>query len=166
MVKLTNNKVKRYKNRSKIRHKPSWMQFICLNLNRRCIVLRHFCFFPKPPEAISEQKEAEDENKPKDGMRLTAYINGSERIVGNMDDDARNNASRAPVEPANKDSKQHGCDKLCPKPVKRSENKGRDENGNPRTASHLQQTTKNKAAKTNLFYNGAHDTTIKCSCDS
>ena len=123
-------------------------------------------FFPKPPKAISEQKEADDKNKPKDDMGLTDQIYGSKRIVDNMDNDAWDNTSRAPVEPANKDSEQHGRDKNRPKPVKRSENKGRDENGNPRMASHLQQTTKNKAAKTNLFYNGAHDTTIKCSCNS
>ncbi len=73
---------------------------------------------PKPPKTISEQKEADDENKPKDGMGLTAQIYGSERIVDHMDDDARNNASRAPVEPADKDSKQHSRDKMRPKSVK------------------------------------------------
>ena len=121
---------------------------------------------PKPPKAISEQKEADDENKPKDGMGLTAQIYGSERIVDHMDDDARNNASRAPVEPADKNSKQHGRDKMRPKPMKRSEDKGRDENGYPRTASCLQQTTKNKAAKTNLFCYWGKNAGIKYSSNS
>ena len=107
MVKLSNNGFKHYKNRSK---KNDWksLVFAFLNAYRS----------PKPPKAINEQKEADDKNKPKDGMGLTAYIYGSKRIVGDMDDDARNNASRAPVKPADKDSKQQGCNKLCPKPVK------------------------------------------------
>ena len=74
--------------------------------------------FPKPPKAISEQKEANDKNKPKDGMGLTTQVYGCEGIVGDMDDNARDNASRAPVEPADKDSKQYGRDKRRPKPMK------------------------------------------------
>ena len=49
---------------------------------------------PKPPKAISEQKEANDKNKPKDGMGLTTQVYGCEGIVGDMDDNARDNASR------------------------------------------------------------------------
>lgn len=103
------------------------MIFVFLNAHR----------FPKPPKAISEQQKADDENKPKDGIGLAAQIYGSKGIVDDMDDDARNDASRAPIEPADKDSKQQSRDKIRPKPVKQSENKGRDENGYPRTTSCL-----------------------------
>ena len=99
-------------------------------------------------------------------MGLTAQIYGSERIVGDMDDDARDDATRAPVKPADKDSEQRGGDKMRPKPVKRSEDKGRNENGYPRTASCLQQTTKNKAAKTNLFCYWGKNASIKYSSNS
>ena len=99
-------------------------------------------------------------------MGLTAQIYGSKGIVDDMDDDARNNASRAPVEPADKDSKQQGRDKLRPKPMKRSEDKRRDENGYPWTASCLQQTTKNKAAKTNLFSYWSKNAGIEYSSNS
>ena len=68
-----------------------------------------------------------------------------------MDDDARDDASRAPVEPASEYSEQHSRDKIRPKSMKRSENNGRDEDGYPRAASRFQQTTKNNAATTNLF---------------
>ena len=122
--------------------------------------------FPKPPETVCEQKKAKDKNKPKDCLGLTAQIYGSEWIVGDMDDDARDDAVRAPVEPTDEDSKQHGRDKMRPKPMKRSENNGRDENGYPRTAPRFQQTTKNKASKTNLFCYWGKNAAIEYSSSS
>ena len=68
-----------------------------------------------------------------------------------MNDDARDDASRAPVEPADKDSEQQGGDEIRPQSVKQSEKESGDEDGQPRAASRFQQTTKNNAAKTNLF---------------
>ena len=57
-------------------------------------------FFPKPPDPVCQQNKANDKDNQIQGIGLIAQINGCEWIVGDMDDDARDDASRAPVEPA------------------------------------------------------------------
>jgi hypothetical protein len=47
-------------------------------------------------------------------MGLIVQVNERKRIVDNMDDDARDNAACAPIEPTDHDSKQHGSEKMHP----------------------------------------------------
>ena len=76
-----------------------------------------FCkitLFPEPPETKCQQKKANHKDNPIKGFASITYIYRCEWIVGDMDDDARDDAFRAPIKPAGNDSERQGTNKICP----------------------------------------------------
>ena len=78
----------------------------------------------------------------------------TKRVVDDMDNDARYDATCTPIEPTYDDAKSKGADNLHQRHVKQSENNSSNEDSQPRTAPRLEQTCKKNTTKSNFFYNG------------